>query len=167
MHKIYVRYVNQEGVTECTNKENAISCIQRLYHAHKEEFDSMESFLKTITVVGLNAWDQQDAIEKAFAPYNDDKYIIRLNEGRSKVFCEDGDAFNTLCQLYLNESNICMGDFLDTLSIEGLSIQGTVDLFARVMNQFEKEMLIQFQDPVPTDLWVKMVNHLKTTVRGY
>ena len=68
------------------------------------------------------------------------------------------DIVNVIVKEYRENSNNCIGEMLDTTEISGLSVQDTVDVFAKVMYEVENDELVQRQnvdttEPNEIDRW--------------
>lgn len=68
------------------------------------------------------------------------------------------DIVDTIIKEYKDNSENCIGEMLDITEINGLSVQDTVDVFAKVMYEVELDELVQIQntdtiEPNKIDRW--------------
>lgn len=70
-------------------------------------------------------------------------YVVDLGTGTRRECTERHQIIDVIKELYITLSEVCLGEFLDGISIEGVSIQETVDVFAHLMSTHEEDSVLQ------------------------
>ena len=63
------------------------------------------------------------------------------------------DVLYTILDEYRENSEVCVGEFLNTIIILGLSVQDVVDIFASVMKKIENDEVVQFIEKAKINRW--------------
>lgn len=65
--------------------------------------------------------------------------------------CESIDEMHSIILKEYKESDICIGELLNSVFVEGLGITGIVELYARMMNEIEGDIVQRVVNPTSDD----------------
>lgn len=87
-------------------------------------------------------------------------YVVYLGTDIKKECKEIYQVIDVIKNLYITYSEVCLGEFLDFISIEGASIQETVDIFSYLMSAHEEDAVLQIYNTDEFD-YEEMLKYLE------
>lgn len=146
--------------TDCINHvcyevgDENIKSVESLVRLDIREEDNLYQ-LDTELLVHMNNSQKREIIKGAWSDGLDinycpmcgrslrSPYTVRIKNNDNSIPCKDiNEIYDAIMTEYKN-SDVCIGEVLSEISIDGLSVQHQIDLFARIMHNIEGDILIQ------------------------
>lgn len=72
--------------------------------------------------------------------------IIDLSNGKTYNYTNKEDAVSYIIQEYVQDSDVCMSEFLKSISLNNISMEDVVEIYARAMYLVETDNMTIEQD---------------------